>query len=117
MNASDKAGRHPIHWASIGGHENMLKFVLEECASKGILKDEINCQTKGGMSSLHAVAEAGHIGCLKLLLMAEADKTLKDKDGKTPLDLATHAKKIASVKILTKGVDADLTKSEGCVIC
>ena len=57
----DKAGRRPIHWASIGGHKDALEFILTNLKEQEKLQEEINAQTKSGMTALHAAAEGGKL--------------------------------------------------------
>ena len=57
----DKAGRRPIHWASIGGHKEALEFILKTLQAQEKLEEEINAQTKSGMTALHAASEGGKL--------------------------------------------------------
>ena len=49
-------------------------------------------------------------------MMAEADKTLEDGDGKKAVDLAKGKGHAAVEKLLKHGLNGDEGGSEGCVI-
>ena len=51
---------------------------------------DVNEQTEYGSTTLHAASENGHVEVITALLAAGADKTTKDKDGKTPHDVAKN---------------------------
>ena len=53
---------------------------------------------------------------VKLLLQAQADKTLDDGDGKKAVDLAKSKGHGAVEKLLKHGLNGDEGGSEGCVI-
>lgn len=50
----------------------------------------MNMQNSNLDTALHKAAEEGHLECLKLLIEAGADATLKNSDGKTALDNAVY---------------------------
>lgn len=60
-----------------------------------------------GWTALHAAAFSGQEEAVKLLLESGADATLKDKNGKTPLDLANAKKHLAVAKILSTPADTE----------
>jgi len=51
---------------------------------------EVNTQNICGWTPLHEASRYGHAEVITALLAAGADKTIKDKDGKTPHDLAKN---------------------------
>ena len=95
--AADKAGRTPLLWACIGGHDGPCQLLLEAGANP-------NAATKSGMSAMHAAVTGGHLNCVKMLIWfgqekgKEVDFTVKS-DGKTALELAKEKKheKVANV--------------------
>ncbi len=54
-----------------------------------------------GTTPLHYSAGNHKIEVLKLLVAAKADINARDKDGKTPLDIATKVGDQEAIKILT----------------
>ena len=51
---------------------------------------EVNTQNQVGWTPLHLASWNGHVEVITALLAAGADKTLKDKDGRTPHGLAKN---------------------------
>lgn len=49
---------------------------------------DINCLTNDGDTPLHLACENGHLNVVTVLLMHGADKSIKNKNGKTALDIA-----------------------------
>ena len=51
---------------------------------------EVNLADKRGWTPLHHASRNGQVEVITALLAAGADKTIKDKDGKTPHDVAKN---------------------------
>jgi len=66
-------------------------------------KANVNKQDKEGYTPLMRAAFNSHDEIVKLLLAKGADPKLKEKKGKTALDLAEENKCTAVVEILKKG--------------
>ena len=78
----DRAGNSPLHWASRGGHADIVKLLLTK-------KPAVNAQNKLGDTPLHSAAWAGNTAAVQLLLeYPEIQPQLKNKNGETPFDLA-----------------------------
>ena len=61
MNSTDDSGRNIMHWASSGGHANILSFCLEQGTDPDI-RDEAR------WTPLIIASSAGHENCVHLLL-------------------------------------------------
>ncbi len=86
VGAMDKNGRTPLHWAVLGGHKELIKFLLAK-------KAEINARDSNDISPLHLVGvekyESQEKQDLAMLLVKNgADVNAKDKEGNTPLHFA-----------------------------
>ena len=75
--------------ASHDGSVDMLAFAMHEMPSG--LK-QINLADATGKSALMIATEQGDVGAVRVLLAAGADRRLKDRDGHTPLMVATRRK-------------------------
>lgn len=115
LNAIDDQGRTPLHIAAISG-ESTVGAYITECGGDVSLQDidgntalhlaAINNKrlfvsmlwgeadplavNHKGNTALHEAAERGHVPVIYIILQngGEQSKDVKNKDGKTPLDLA-----------------------------
>ena len=79
----DKTGRQPIHAAAAHGHADLVAWLIDHGAdadSPGLWGHRI--------TALHLAARAGHRGVAEVLLDRGADVMARDRDGRTPLELA-----------------------------
>jgi len=81
LNAKNKYGWTPLHYAALNGRVDIVATLLEHGADP-------NVQDKFGRTPLHLAASEGRVDVVRLLLERGADPTVKDKDGDTPLDIA-----------------------------
>lgn len=113
----DKSGRTALHWAAIGGHTEIVKFLLSKGAN-------ILAETQNKTNSLHMAVEAGRVETVRALMEQvasdEAAKTsltmAKNSEDKTPWDLAVGSKNKAICQVLKDMGDAN-GASSACVIC
>ncbi len=77
INAKDKYGRTPLHYAVVTGSMNMAEVLISHGA-------EINARDSGGVSPLHLVDQSGCRGLKTQFLSSPA----MIKGGNTPLHLA-----------------------------
>jgi ankyrin repeat protein len=82
VNAADEAGMAPVHLAARAGRDTSLAALL----ATG--KVNVNAQTKAGATALHLAALNKRVGALQALLQAGADRTIKNGNGQTALEVA-----------------------------
>ncbi|KAG8270820.1 acyl-CoA-binding domain-containing protein 6 [Homalodisca vitripennis] len=80
----DGDGLGPIHWAADRGNLGMLQFLISE------LNADIEFRDQDGQTALHYAASCGHADIVKYLIELGANKTVKDADGATPLEVASE---------------------------
>ncbi len=71
----------------------MARSLLEKGA-------EVNAKQSGGFTALHEAALRGNIELTSLLLRWGADPSIKDDEGKSPIDIAGHAGHAEVVSLL-----------------
>src|ERR1035441_8858139 len=86
-------GEMPLHWAAMGGHKDVVEFLLANNAS-------VNATNTLGWTSLHFAASDGHNDMAELLLAHEADVNAKNSEGETPLHWAARNGHKDVVKLL-----------------
>lgn len=94
-NAKEPASnRAAIHKAAYFGHEHVIDYLISEFSVPIDLKDST------GETPLHDCCRFGHESCVKKLLEAGADVTIKNNVGETPLDVAIVHKQASVVTLL-----------------
>ena len=81
INAKDKNGLTPMHWATLGGRIEVMKWLKEQ----GV---DINAKDGNGATFMHAAAFAGRVEAMKWLKEQGADINAENNEGKTPLSVA-----------------------------
>ena len=81
VNAKNKWGGTPLHWAARGGHKEIVELLIAKGANVNAKNDEDG-------TPLHLAADRGHTEVVELLITAGADVNAKDDEGETPLDQA-----------------------------
>lgn len=76
------SGRTALHKAAFWGHTHVIQFLVDEC---GV---DVNVQDFNGDTGIHDAARFAHDGVVEQLIAAGADLTLRNKDGRTPLQVA-----------------------------
>jgi ankyrin repeat protein len=87
----------PIHSAAAGGHEKIVRLLLDHGA-------DANVREQGGFTPLHAAAQNGDVEIVRALLMGGADLTIKSTSGKTAMDIAMEAGHEKATVLLGEGV-------------
>jgi len=85
INATDDLGNTLLHIASGAGHTAVVEFLLSK---KDQIKLSINKQNHIGDIPLHKASFRGFDDIVQLLIKNGSDSTIKNKDGKTAMDLA-----------------------------
>lgn len=75
-------GSTPMHCAAFKGYSRCLKVMLEWPECNPNIQDEVD-----GRTPVHVAAYCGEASCLRILLKKGGKLDLKDKNGKTSLDL------------------------------
>jgi hypothetical protein len=78
------AGATPLHLAAVGGHDGVLRILLDH----GAHVDAVARDRDGG-TPLHWAIAGGKAETVEILVTAGADINAENKHGQTPLDLAT----------------------------
>jgi len=102
VNYKMKDGLTPLHSAVANNRSNMIKKLLIKGAN-------VNAVTSEGMSVFHLVVYSENIDTLNLLLsMAdEANLTLKDMNGLSPLQLAKNYENEVIAQLLISAIRED----------
>lgn len=87
------SGRSALHKAAFWGHEGTIEFLLNTC------KLDANVQDVNGDTALHDAARFGHTRCVQMLLPA-TDRALRNKDGKTAIEVAVQYKQDKIVSLI-----------------
>jgi len=88
------SGRSALHKAAFWGHNEMTKFLVNEC------KLNVNAQDNSGDTALHDAAKFGHETIAQILLDAGANATLKNKAGKDASAVAHEHEKPSIVDLI-----------------
>ena len=83
LHTTDKFGSTLVHSASINEHEEVVRLLSKNGLS-------MNTQGNRGEAPLHDASRTGNYAVSKLLLDLDADRTVKDKSGRTPATFAWH---------------------------
>ncbi|MBN2826293.1 MAG: ankyrin repeat domain-containing protein [Campylobacterales bacterium] len=76
--------------------------------------EQLDTQTKAGVSALHMAIKLGRIDIVKMLLTKEIDVDIQDKHGNTPLHYAIAKNRLDIVKLLlAKEADMEIGNSDG----
>lgn len=83
--ARDLQGASCLHYAARGGHNHILRFLLEDGRQRGVVRCDV------GATPLHDAAALGHLTTLKYLSKHSKNALhLTDKDGATILHVAAR---------------------------
>ena len=82
-----KKGKTALRKAAAGGHDSAIAALLKVQNDVGLNEAD----TKLGYTPLHAAARRGHTAVVSKLIEHEANAAIKDKNGKTALQVACSA--------------------------
>ncbi|XP_076079492.1 uncharacterized protein LOC143049705 isoform X2 [Mytilus galloprovincialis] len=102
VNLCNCRGASPLYAATIKGHKEIVKLLLDN-------KADSNKCTDDRVSPLYVVCQNNHIEIVKILLDNKADINKCKDDGVSPLFIACHNNHIEIVKILLDN-KADINK-------
>ncbi|CAH1401284.1 unnamed protein product, partial [Nezara viridula] len=104
VDQKDSVRRTPLHLAVVGGHEELVRRLLEAGADKD-KRDSM------GRTPLHYTALRGRVGCAQLLIDAGADPNPRDSSGLTPTALASmkHHSGVATILKRKGGQDCSIS--------
>ncbi|MCX3064435.1 ankyrin repeat domain-containing protein [Wolbachia endosymbiont of Drosophila pseudotakahashii] len=104
INAKDRQGRTPLHWAASKGGIEVVNALIE----KG---SDVNAVNKYGNAPLRFAARDGHIDIVKALIQGGANVNARNSDG-TPLHTAYGHEEIVKL-LIGKGADVNAVNSNG----
>jgi ankyrin repeat protein len=93
VNAKDKRGRTPLHYAAGSGLTGVARVLLQNGAT-------VNARDNEGLTPLHLAAREGNPKTAAILLAAKADPNAKDAAGHTPLFYAQEGEFAEVSKLL-----------------
>jgi len=93
INAKDKDGRTPLHWACRGVHLEVVKFLVEEEA-------DVNAEDNNKIVPLHSLATRNAAAAIAVLLDNGANVDAEDYGGNTALHYAAMSDAADAVEIL-----------------
>jgi hypothetical protein len=103
INARDQLECTPLYRAASKGHTEIVRLLLEQKANP--YAAEVN-----GLCALHIASLYGHLPAVNLLLQI-TNVNIQDKDGYTPLFLATRSQHIPIIKaLINRGANRALPK-------
>jgi len=90
--------------AALSGHQKLAQFILDDEETNPNLQDD------QGQTSLYLAVLAGHPSIVKLLMSKNADPTIKNLEGISPIDLAQKEEDQESLSFL---MNNDFLEDEG----
>jgi len=108
VNQRDETGATALHWAALGGHDHIIRQLLDA-------KADVNAAEAGsGMTPLHGVARWNRLTTAKLLLANGAKVDVRDRFGRTPLFDAMVKNRFEMIDLLLgSGADLSTRNNEG----
>ena len=82
-----------LHEAAATGNLKELEFLLR-------LGGNVDCCTSTGCTPLYLAVSNGHLDCVQMLLMHNADISIADKNGRSPVDITESNSQYALSKVL-----------------
>jgi ankyrin repeat protein len=91
----NRDGESPLFWAALSGSVDVVKLLVERGA-------QITRADAKGNSILHAAAADGHLSVIAYLLERKANRSVRNKAGERPVDLAKLRGQDAAVELLSR---------------
>ncbi|XP_025085865.1 probable protein S-acyltransferase 23 isoform X2 [Pomacea canaliculata] len=109
LSQRDDKGHTPAHWACLGGHTSILRFIIE---NKGPI-DEPSANDLGARP-IHWACVNGHIAVVDILVQAGVSLDAADNKGCTPLIVACqYGQTMLAGYLMGKGARLQLTDKDG----
>ena len=104
----DTTGATALHWAAFGGHDHIIRQLLNA-------KADVNAAEAGsGMTPLHGAARWNRLTSARLLLVNGAKVDVRDRLGRTPLFDAMVKNRFEMIDLLLgSGADLSVQNNEG----
>jgi uncharacterized protein len=95
---ADHCGRTPLIQTTMRRHAETVRCLLDHPSAAATIN---HCSTAGGgITALWWACALGHVGMVRALLEKEADPTIADRDGQTPMAMAKQYNYPACVEAL-----------------
>ena len=108
INEGKEHARTPLMAAVIGGHAEVVKFLITRKANVNL------AEPCGGFTALHYAVGSGNAPMIELLMIKGAKRDVRDKLGGTPLHLAANqGPKEAVACLLDHGADVNQASMKG----
>jgi ankyrin repeat protein len=91
-NSRDATSKTPLMCACEKGHLGVVRMLAQHIGEEGLKEKDAN-----GKTVLHWAVEKGYHKAVKLLLLAGADPTITENEGRTPLALAERRERAGCV--------------------
>ena len=99
-----------LHYASMNGHDDTVRTLLESGASPG----DVNAHNENGSTAIYVASQNGHLGVVDMLLEFGADPNIKRSDGWTPPMIASRNGHSNVIDLLLKtNVDVNARNENG----
>ena len=95
VDALNHDGESPLFWAALSGSIEVVKLLAERGAQ--IARVDVK-----GNSILHAAAADGHLSVIAYLLERKVNRSVRNKAGERPVDLARTRGQDAAVELLSR---------------
>ncbi len=108
VNAADKDGLTPLHWAAYNGRDEVVRMLVEA-------KADVNAASNAGRSALRQALVSGSKGCIELLVHSGSDIMVIDCVGETLLMLAVCKEDWESASSLFSVGGYELLSPQNCL--
>ena len=109
LKSRDEKGHIPAHWACLGGHTTILRYLIEMKAPV----DEPS-ENELGQRPIHWACVNGHIAVVDVLLQTGVNLDVTDNKGCSPLIVASqYGKTMLAGYLMGKGARLQLVDKDG----
>ena len=85
MSGRDQDGWTSLHWATLHGHLDLVRWLVDE------KQVDPSCQSREGWTPLHVASQNGHLDIVRWLVEKQwVDPLCQDKEGLTPRHVASR---------------------------